>query len=144
MKKRHQIGSQLYKRIVEESLLVKQPSQKKKSETYGNLKNIRFEKIFLSRKSPDNFYMIGQNIFMVSAINNTHKSCTIKSYEVLNLDNFFDIPIKSSLLNIYASSELTLSNVMVEHCSKNIQRKIVMFENYEQNNFVFIPFIDGL
>lgn len=143
-KKNHQIAVQIYNRLVEDSLRLPKPpndNKNKKVLNNGTIKSIYTNLFYFSTKRPDNFYSINNRIFKVMSISQNESDIEIIGKEVLNLKDFFTIPIKSSNFNIKFCDTLQFSNSQYQHLVELISQKIIMFSNFESNQFLFIPFI---
>lgn len=136
LKKKNHISAQLYNRLVEQSLNNLQFDEFVNSEKWTKA-FVQSKYLYLSISSPNNFYSVGQEIFKVSTIE-CQGSQRVFGKKVLNLQLMFHKPLKSSYLNIWETTNLSLSESTQEHFLHQIN-KITCFFN--ENKIGFLPLI---
>lgn len=139
IRKNKDVAAQVYNRLVEESFIqntVVPSFALKKRGDYTSMTTTRF---LFSTREPDNFYLKDDVIYKIVAINDGTE-ITFLGKEVLNLEDFFETPIKSGNFNIKCSRNLDFSTTCIIHSLEEISTKIINLSDANNLNF-FIPFI---
>ncbi|XP_075150464.1 uncharacterized protein LOC142224563 [Haematobia irritans] len=141
-KKNNNVVAQIFNRLIEESInFAQQYEMPQRIKEDGEAEYIKTNSIFLSNKKPNNVYCVGNEIFLITKIIKKLGIVWILSRQVKNLCPFFHEPLTSSLFHIQSCCKLTLSQKEYKHLITDVSQKIIMLENMDNNNIIFIPLI---
>ena len=104
-----------------------------------NRYSARYKNVFFSSDEPDNFFTVGSKVFKVNFFFEEDNDVFINCNEVVQLKNYFDIPILSSLLYIQYNESLSTDKEASVHNFEQINKKLVCLNSGSE--LVFIPFV---
>lgn len=147
VKKKNHIATQIYNRLVEQSTFM---SSNPKVVTFpqngkltnGSLSFVRTKNFYLSKKYPDNYYYVQNEVFEIQRITvESDNIPKVYSYQILDLGDLFDYPLRSSILKIFCTTKKTYSANLFCHDLNDISHKIMLLCNSSNEINAFFPVI---
>lgn len=99
----------------------------------GTIKFTKTNNFYFSSKPPNNTYGIDRDIFSIQSIFSENGKILVKSKKIINFDDFFTLPIRSSFFEIKTSINLLYSDEIFIHCVTEIAENFVVFNDIDKN-----------
>jgi len=135
IKKKHQFGAQIYKRMVEKSVnggLKEQNTLQIERIDGSNLSSVKTNGKYFSLKHPDNFYMLENNVFKIESLVKNDEEYFVCGQMITTEKAAFGNDIK------YCTERLLMSGEIFQHTLTDIKKIVKIKLNSE---LYFVPII---
>ncbi|XP_049308088.1 uncharacterized protein LOC125777367 [Bactrocera dorsalis] len=144
VKKNNNVPSQIYNRLVEQSLHGNHHtnivSKKSTIQSDGIYKFVKTKNFYLSSIAPENFYLVQKLIFkLISISRSADNDFVLHGLRVQDLHNLYNKPLQSSLFNIYRAENLSFNKTPNHHTLDEVTSKCLCF--YTRSSYIFVPLI---
>ena len=107
----------------------------------GYCEYVRTKNQLLSHNTPNDMVWISDKVYKIAFIKYNFNDPVLYLKKIENLKPLFEVPILSSILNIFTSDELFISNDIYSIGANNIDGKMFYLHSNKDDTYYFAPLV---